>query len=443
VNPNPQGRHFSEMVLAASLLVCFGVWHWAESILLPSNTRAAQIKGIPIGNNSDLYPYWLGTRELLLHGRDPYSSDVTREIQAGFYGRPLDPQKASDPKDQEGFAYPLYVVFMLSPTVALPFRTVMETFRWLLLCAMACSIPLWMYAIGFRPERLLVVSGMVLAVGSFPAMQEFYMQNLSALVLFLLAAAAAASARGWLVLGGFLLALSTIKPQLSGFFILFFIIWSTGHWATRQRLFWSFFLSLLALIVGAERISPGWMSRFFMMIRAYLVFAADPSILRALLPAWMASAVIAAFVAFLILYCWKWRRAPAGSDHFGWALAWVAAVTLALIPKLAAYSQPLLIPTWLILLADREEIWKAGLVPRALVKSAFACQVWQWALALVLSLGSLLIPAARLRAAAEVPMYTSLASWPITLLAVAAATWYLPASQTLSAAMNEIHKPVN
>ena len=59
---------------------------------------------------SDLYPRWLGARELLLHHRDPYSPEVTREIQIGYYGRPLDPSRPQDPRDQQGFAYPAYVV---------------------------------------------------------------------------------------------------------------------------------------------------------------------------------------------------------------------------------------------------------------------------------------------------------------------------------------------
>src|SRR5438445_5001397 len=87
--------------LAAALVVSFGVWYWAETILVPTHTAQALAKGVPIGNNSDLYPRWLGARESLLHHRDPYGADVTREIQVGFYGRPLDPSKASDPPFQE------------------------------------------------------------------------------------------------------------------------------------------------------------------------------------------------------------------------------------------------------------------------------------------------------------------------------------------------------
>jgi hypothetical protein len=34
----------------------------------------------------DLYSPWVGTRELLLRRRNPYGPEVSREIQAVFYG---------------------------------------------------------------------------------------------------------------------------------------------------------------------------------------------------------------------------------------------------------------------------------------------------------------------------------------------------------------------
>ena len=413
------------VALAASLLVAIGMWCWAEKIAAPAYTAQALAAGRPIGNNSDLYPRWLGARELLLDGRDPYSSDVTREIQTGFYGRPLNTQSPSDPTDQVAFAYPLYVVFLLAPTVALPFRLAMEIFRWGLLSAIACSVPLWMYAIGLWPRRTFVLSGMVLAVGSFPAVQEFHMQNLTALVVLLLAAAAAAAARGWLVLTVPLFALSTIKPQLSGLLILWLMLWAMGRWAERKRLAWSFVGAMAVLLIASEGISPHWIGRFLVAVGEYQAYAADPSIVWALLPSFLAKAFLVALVALLVALCWRWRKAPAGSEDFGWALAWVSTVTLAIIPRLAAYNQLFLMPALIVLVARFEIIKKTGRVARALVKGAFLCQVWQWAAAFALSLCALLIPASRLRPLAELPMYTSLASRPVTLLAVALATFYL------------------
>ena len=420
-----KGRKLPWLVLAASLVACFGVWHWAETILLPSNTLAAQTKGIPIGNNSDLYPRWLGAREALLRGRDPYSAEMTREMQLGFYGRPLDPANPSDPKDQVGFAYPLYVIFLLAPTVTLSFQTVLVMFQWLVLLSLAASVPLWMYAIGFRAGPAFTLAGMVLAVSSSAAISEYHLQNLAVLVVLMLAAAAAAAVRGWLALSGLLLALATIKPQLAGVFILFFILWATADWARRQRLFWSFSGSLLALVLAAEKVSFGWLGRFLSAIRAYQSYAADPSILQVLLPAWLARVVAAALLSVLIVYCWRWRKFPAGAEQFGWALAWVAAVTLVVIPKLAAYNQTLLIPALLVRLAHRGMIGKSGLFARALAKGVLMCLMWQWVTAIVLLLGSYLVPASRIRLAAGVPQYTLFALPSITLLAVVAVTFAL------------------
>lgn len=64
---------------------------------------------------SDLYPVWLGSRELLVHHRNPYSPDISREIQIAFYGAELGP---GDHPDQECcFAYPVYVSVILAPSV--------------------------------------------------------------------------------------------------------------------------------------------------------------------------------------------------------------------------------------------------------------------------------------------------------------------------------------
>src|ERR1700740_3372061 len=100
------------------------MWFYVDYILVPFQQAYAAAHDHPRGNLSDLYPRWLGARDLLLYGRDPYSADVTREIQVGYYGRALDPSRPGDPKDQQGFAYPAYVVFYLAPTVKLPFDLV-------------------------------------------------------------------------------------------------------------------------------------------------------------------------------------------------------------------------------------------------------------------------------------------------------------------------------
>jgi hypothetical protein len=421
-------RRLTWCLLLFSLVVCWGVWRWATDILIPTGTARAIANGKPVGNMSDLYPRWLGAREALLHHRNPYSPEVTREIQTGFYGRPLDAKRPADPRDQVGFAYPLYVVFLLAPTVGFRFSVVTEYARWFLLFGTAVSVPLWVQGLwargfGLRFSRLTVLATMVLALSTFTVVEGFHEQQLTLLVGLLLAAAAAAAARGWLALSGFLLALSTIKPQISGLLIFWFMVWVIGEWNLRQRLAWGFAATMAALLAGAELLQPGWIRQFALALREYQRYAGNESFLQVLLTplgGWIAAA---ALLAFLIVVSWRWRKTPAGSEQFGWAIALATGITLAILNKTAPYNQVLLIPALLMLaarFASEEQLQTSSLSRsrRAAIKAPFACLLWQWGAALVLSLASLVVPVRQLGRAIPSPLYTVLALPVAVLLAV-------------------------
>src|ERR1700751_544880 len=108
-------RRDSRLELALALLLAGSMWFYLQHVVIGHQQTEAALHGIPRGNLCDLYPRWLGARELLLHHRNPYSPEMTREIQEGYYGRPLDASRAGDHRDQQGFAYPGYVAFLLAP----------------------------------------------------------------------------------------------------------------------------------------------------------------------------------------------------------------------------------------------------------------------------------------------------------------------------------------
>src|SRR5512146_2368661 len=112
------------VLLAAVLLLGLGMTYYYYGLLLPMRQKDLHLINAAGGNWSDLYPCWLGAREVLLRRRNPYSLEITREIQSGYYGRPVDPSNRRDPKDQAGLAYPLYVIFPLIPFLGLSFATV-------------------------------------------------------------------------------------------------------------------------------------------------------------------------------------------------------------------------------------------------------------------------------------------------------------------------------
>src|ERR1700739_564193 len=133
----------SQVGLLLSLAAAACMWLYVQRVMIPYQRADAQVKQRPRGNLSDLYPRWLGARGLLLHKRDPYAADITREIQTGYYGRPLDSARVNDPKDQQAFAYPLYVVFVLAPTVGFPFIMVQKVLLVLLIAITGASVLLW------------------------------------------------------------------------------------------------------------------------------------------------------------------------------------------------------------------------------------------------------------------------------------------------------------
>lgn len=92
---------------------------YVHRVLNPSEREQEVLHGVPGNHQGDIGQRWIGTRELLLHGRDPYGVEVTREIQAAYYGHPLSPQ---DHRDEKRFAYPIFVVFLLAPTIRMHFQ---------------------------------------------------------------------------------------------------------------------------------------------------------------------------------------------------------------------------------------------------------------------------------------------------------------------------------
>ena len=304
----------------------------------------------PRGNLSDLYPRWLGARELLLRGCNPYSPEITREIQRGYYGRPLDPARADDPKDEQGFVYPAYVVFLLAPTVKLPFDEVESGFRWLLIALAAASVVLWLRVLGWRTSRATTLVLVALMLGWLPIVQGIKLQQLSLLVAALLAGCGACLAGGWLSCAGMLLALAMIKPQLAWPLLLWLVAWTGSDWRSRRNFAVGFGLTMLLLAVGAELVLPGWPRMFFQAIGQYHRYTQNQSVL-----VWLFGAIAGRFLeAVSLLACaacvWRVRRESATSAAFGRAIGLVLALTVVIVPMFAPYNQVLLAPAILALL---------------------------------------------------------------------------------------------
>ncbi len=245
----------------AATLCAVGMWTYADRVLIPYQKSDAAAHDRPRGNLSDLYPRWLGARELLLHGRDPYSAEVTREIQVGFYGRPLDPSRPDDPRDEEGFAYPVYVVFCLAPTIGLPFAIVQKGFYCALLLLTGSTTLLWLRVLGRSAPLGIQMSLLALTMGSPAVMQGLKLRQMSLLVAGLIAIAIALLVSDYPVAAGILLALATIKPQLVVLLLCWLAIWTMADWRRRYRLAVSF-LATMSILMACRTGFPASGERF-------------------------------------------------------------------------------------------------------------------------------------------------------------------------------------
>lgn len=404
-------------VLAAALMAS-AMWIWVQRVAIPHQQSESAAKGIPRGNLSDLYPRWLGARELLLHGRDPYGSDITREIQVGYYGRAIDPERPNDPKDQQAFAYPLYIVFVLAPTIGLPFPVVQKLFLWLLVFLTVASVPLWLRALGWRLSTAWQLVWILLVTGCFPAIQGFMLHQLTLLVAGLVAVAILAITRQHLVAAGILLAVASIKPQLVFLLVPWLGIWVWGNWRERQRLFWGFAVTIAVLIAGAELLLPGWIGEFRRASAAYYRYTGSGrSVLDIALTPLFGRAVAAVVVITLLVLVWRVRHAAQRSLEFHWSLALVLATTLVVIPMFAPYNQVLLVPAVILIVGKIYELWKSGRVLRLLIVIAAVSVIWGWLAAAALAVAMAFLPDAIVQKGWAAPFYTSLAI-PVTVLGV-------------------------
>jgi Glycosyltransferase family 87 len=372
--------------LLIAVLAAASMWFYVDRVLVAYQVNDAAAHDRPRGNLSDLYPRWLGARELLLHHRNPYAGDIAKEIQQGYYGRVLDASRPNDPKDQQGFAYPVYVVFLLAPTVAFPFPIVREFFHWLLVVLTAASVLWWLRAIKWRLNGLATAICVVLALGCFPAVQGIKLQQLSLLVAALLSGAVALVGARRLLAAGVLLALATIKPQLAWPLVAWLLLWAVSDWKLRQRFVWGFGGTMLLLLGGAEFVLPGWIRMFAGAIDQYHRYTQNHSILDELLPGTYTGKIVGACaVVVTFTLVWIRRRNSADSIEFGEATALVTALTVLVVPMYAPYNQLLLLPAILLLARDQKFFRAGSKALRFTYRIAALALAWQWIASLSLS----------------------------------------------------------
>ncbi len=312
-------------------------------LLLAYGAYSVFTSQIPGGN--DFYPRWRGTRAFIMEGKDPYSQEVTLEIQQGMYGRP-----AREDEDQVAFAYPLYVSLLVFPLSFFPYPQAQALWLSALILSTLATVIIILRTSDWKPSPsgLLALSFWCLLF--YPTARSIILGQFSILVLTLVALALWAMQRGWDSLAGCSLALATIKPQMVFLLIPFLLLSSLG-WR-RYRILGGFVAVMAILLLIPSLLLPSWIPSFITGLGRYQAYTSiyregrSPLGILAdcLFPlqvsSWATLLVSLALGAYLI---YEWVKALRGRGDTFQALFLTIIVTFLIPAETGTGNQPLLL----------------------------------------------------------------------------------------------------
>jgi hypothetical protein len=369
--PSPKRRALLFMLLLFSASMYF-YWRRAPQnidAMAPSPTSTPR----PL---TDLYPRWYGARELLLHHRDPYGAAVTREIQLAYDGR------------EQRFAYPLYVILFLAPTVWIQFHSAQIVFWWFLAAVTALSLALWLSVVHVQLSLSARVTLFAMVLFSIPVLQGLSLLQFGLLVAGLLSGTAAAILSGHLFLAGMLLALATIKPPLCLLAACWFLLWVSGDWRQRRPLLWGFAGTLTVLVLATECLVPGWLLRYPGALAAYATHSDATPLIGVFLPSFFRWPAAIGGLLVAAPFLWRVRRQPSSSTHFILARVFVLTLTVMIIPTAVhPYNHLLLLPAALLIFHYWTDLWSRGFLSRLFISLLLVIAILPWLLAPIVTLG--------------------------------------------------------
>jgi len=372
------------LALALACVCAASMVYYHLGLFIP---RALQVRasiGLGIGYSfgDDFYPKWFTTRESRLGDHDIYSREMTRQIQIGLFGRPVDPHRKFDPPiDYRQYSYPAFTNLILWPSALFDFPRLRMALTLLLPTLTALSIWMWLKALRWKIHPMWVATIMVLTLSTYQLLEAFFALQPGLFVGFFLAAAALAIRGNRLMLAGALCPLTLIKPQVTMLAILYLLLWSLSD-RTRARFWQGILLVTAALMIGSLAIWPHWVGQWISVLRGYRGYARPPLVSLVLgpgFPKYIAAILIGVVLIVSIILMWKGRHLSQETSTFWFVLSLLLAMTtITLLPGQAMYDHFILIPGILLVLRNRKEFRAHGPVQRILLLIGALVLFWPW-----------------------------------------------------------------
>jgi len=307
----------------------------------------------PGGN--DFIPRYLGTRLFLLNGWSPYGEQTTEEIQNAIFGR-----LARDDEDQSLFVYPMYTVLLVAPfslisdfalaralwMTALQLCLVITTITGFMLCYW--KPPVWFWG-------MMIIFSLLW----YHSVRPLINGNLSIIVALFITLSLLAIQKNQDAMAGFLLSITTIKPQMVILLIPFILLWAVSK--KRWSIVGVFFGSLTLLIVLMSLFEPDWLVKNILQVISYPAYtlAGTPGeIFSAWLPGvglqfgWLLTILM---LGILIV---EWRLAFGKMfNWFLWAVYLTLTVTNIIGIRTTTANYVALLPALILVFASMDGRW--------------------------------------------------------------------------------------
>ncbi len=241
--------------LLKNFIFCLLVWS-----LVSFTTYRVWIRG---ADHRDFYPRWAGIRSILEGSKDLYSVEATKEIQLRLYQIEIPANQ-----DQQGFAYPAYLVPLL-----LPFGFIgdveVSTAIWVGFSVILFIISLvLLLQQNSRPISFIPV--LLFLLWFFPLLM-FFQAQMTGLILASLGIGFWAYREGKDLLAGFLLSIGFVKPELV--ILPVFTLLLFGLLNKRIKFLLFFFFSSLLIFLTSVILVGWWVPEWISAIKRYSEYA--------------------------------------------------------------------------------------------------------------------------------------------------------------------------
>jgi hypothetical protein len=407
------------VIVVLSVVCAAGMVYYHLCLFVPRamEVRAAQGFGNGYSFGADFYPIWLTSREGLLHRRDPYSPEMTRQIQIGLFGRALDAGNPAAPAapaspDYRTFAYPAFADLLFWPLALLPFSVVRVGLGVILPAVTALSIVLWLRAFRLRVRRVALAPLILLTLSSYVVLEGLFAEQVGLLVGFLLAASFAALVDGRLFFSGSLLALTLIKPQMTALIAPYLLLWSFCPWRVRWRFAGGFFLVMALLSGSSLLVWPHWIGEWLRVLFGYRQYSTPPLmsyLLGKQIGSHLGPFLIALLLVGAVALAWRMRYASPASAEFALTISFLLAVTtITLLPGHAVYDHVVLLPGIMLIALSWRDFAASSRLFRVVLRVSALALFWQWILApVVIAMRPILSPRLFLSDVLTLPIRTA------------------------------------